>query len=87
MSTTLELRCWLPEETLTKGMVDYTSINLTKRMFFGLRICQGAYADSGSSVDVLDSFPEIRVAVAYITPDGNKMTSFPADLSVVSDFS
>jgi adenylosuccinate synthase len=33
---------------------------------------------------VLDTFPTIRVAVAYVTPDGEKLTSFPADLNLVS---
>ena len=35
-------------------------------------------------VDVLDTFSIIRVATAYITPDGERITSFPADLSLVS---
>lgn len=39
------------------------------------------------SVDVLDTFPTIRVAVAYVTRDGKKLTSFPADLSLVSSIS
>ena len=40
--------------------------------------------DSKFLVDVLDTFPTIRVAVAYVTPAGEKLTSFPADLSLVS---
>lgn len=31
---------------------------------------------------MLDSFPVIRVATAYITPEGKTLTSFPADLSL-----
>ena len=38
------------------------------------------------SVDVLDTFPIIRVAVAYFTPEGEKLTSFPANLSLVSEW-
>lgn len=37
-------------------------------------------------VDVLDTFPTIRVATAFVTPDGEKLTSFPADLSLVRNF-
>jgi adenylosuccinate synthase len=33
---------------------------------------------------VLDTFPTIRVAVAYVTPSGEKLTSFPADLNLLS---
>ena len=36
-----------------------------------------------TKLDVLDSFPIIQVAVAYITPEGEKLTSFPADLSLL----
>ncbi|KAK5993562.1 Adenylosuccinate synthetase [Cladobotryum mycophilum] len=36
-----------------------------------------------TKLDVLDTFPIIRVGVAYITPDGEKLTSFPADLSLL----
>lgn len=36
-----------------------------------------------TKLDVLDTFPTIRVATAYVTPDGEKLTSFPADLSVL----
>ncbi|CAD6586260.1 MAG: hypothetical protein ASARMPRED_002486 [Alectoria sarmentosa] len=35
-----------------------------------------------TKLDVLDSFPVIRVATAYITPEGKTLTSFPADLSL-----
>lgn len=35
------------------------------------------------SVDVLDSFETIRVAAAYVTPDGEKLKSFPANLRLV----
>ncbi|KAI0509270.1 adenylosuccinate synthetase [Xylaria bambusicola] len=34
-----------------------------------------------TKLDVLDTFPTIQVAVAYITPDGERITSFPADLN------
>ncbi|KAI1815499.1 adenylosuccinate synthetase [Poronia punctata] len=34
-----------------------------------------------TKLDVLDTFATIRVAVAYITPDGERITSFPADLN------
>ncbi|TRX98776.1 hypothetical protein FHL15_000118 [Xylaria flabelliformis] len=37
-----------------------------------------------TKLDVLDTFPTIRVAVAYITPDGKKITSFPADLNFLA---
>ncbi|KAI2626180.1 adenylosuccinate synthetase [Xylaria nigripes] len=33
-----------------------------------------------TKLDVLDTFSTIRVAVAYTTPDGQRITSFPADL-------
>ncbi|KAH8900953.1 P-loop containing nucleoside triphosphate hydrolase protein [Thozetella sp. PMI_491] len=36
-----------------------------------------------TKLDVLDTFPTIRVATAYITPDKEKLTSFPADLSLL----
>ncbi|KAI1768211.1 adenylosuccinate synthetase [Hypoxylon sp. FL1150] len=36
-----------------------------------------------TKLDVLDSFPTIRVGVAYITPNGERLTSFPADLSLL----
>ncbi|CAM1504156.1 Fc.00g017470.m01.CDS01 [Cosmosporella sp. VM-42] len=36
-----------------------------------------------TKLDVLDTFETIRVAVAYVTPDGEKLTSFPADLSIL----
>ncbi|KAL1870553.1 hypothetical protein VTK73DRAFT_2561 [Phialemonium thermophilum] len=36
-----------------------------------------------TKLDVLDTFPTIRIATAYITPDGEKLTSFPADLSLL----
>jgi len=36
-----------------------------------------------TKLDVLDTFPTIRVATAYITPDGEKLTSFPADLNLL----
>ncbi|KAL9124922.1 MAG: hypothetical protein Q9217_005802 [Psora testacea] len=68
---------------LTGGPADYTSINLTKREYLGLRLWYAPEADSKSSVDVLDTFPIIRVAVAYVTSDGEKLTSFPADLSLL----
>ncbi len=34
-----------------------------------------------TKLDVLDTFPTIRVATAYIAPDGTKRTTFPADLA------
>ncbi|KAI3331564.1 adenylosuccinate synthetase [Xylariaceae sp. AK1471] len=37
-----------------------------------------------TKLDVLDTFPTIRVAVAYITPDGERITSFPADLNFLA---
>ena len=37
-----------------------------------------------TKLDVLDTFDPIRVAVAYVTPDGEKLTMFPADLNLVS---
>lgn len=58
---------------------------MTKREYFGLLLCHAPDADSKFLVDVLDTFTTIRVAVAYVTPDGEKLTSFPADLSLVSD--
>lgn len=70
--------------TLTRETADYTSINLTKREYIGLRFGHALEADSKFSVDVLDTFPTIRVAVAYGTAQGEKLTSFPADLSLVS---
>ncbi|MCJ1234163.1 hypothetical protein MMC14_002121 [Varicellaria rhodocarpa] len=36
-----------------------------------------------TKLDVLDTFPTIRAAVAYVTSDGEKLTSFPADLSLL----
>ena len=36
-----------------------------------------------TKLDVLDTFPLIRVAVAYHTSNGQKLTSFPADLSLL----
>lgn len=36
-----------------------------------------------TKLDVLDTFPTILVATAYITPGGGKLTSFPADLSLL----
>lgn len=36
-----------------------------------------------TKLDVLDTFPLIRVAVAYHTANGEKLTSFPADLSLL----
>ncbi|KAI1822802.1 adenylosuccinate synthetase [Xylaria intraflava] len=37
-----------------------------------------------TKLDVLDTFPTIRVAVAYITPSGERLTSFPADLDFLA---
>lgn len=71
-------------KSLTEEPADYTSINLTKRECFGFRPWHAPEADSKVLVDVLDTFPTIRVAVAYVTPAGEKLTSFPADLSLVS---
>lgn len=71
-------------KSLTEEPADYTSINLTKRECSGLRPWHAPEADSKVLVDVLDTFPTIRVAVAYVTPAGEKLTSFPADLSLVS---
>jgi len=36
-----------------------------------------------TKLDVLDTFSLIRVAVAYGTADGEKLTTFPADLSLL----
>lgn len=38
-----------------------------------------------TKLDVFDTFPTIRVAVAYITPQGEKITTFPADLSILDN--
>ncbi|ROW14610.1 hypothetical protein VPNG_03143 [Cytospora leucostoma] len=38
-----------------------------------------------TKLDVLDSFETIRVGVAYITADGQRLTSFPADLSLLEN--
>ena len=38
-----------------------------------------------TKLDVLDTFPLIRVAVAYCTSNGEKLTSFPADLSLLDN--
>lgn len=38
-----------------------------------------------TKLDVLDTFSLIRVAVAYCTSDGEKLTSFPADLSLLEN--
>ncbi|KAI1771937.1 adenylosuccinate synthetase [Hypoxylon cercidicola] len=38
-----------------------------------------------TKLDVLDTFPTIRVGVAYITPSGERLTSFPADLSLLEN--
>ncbi|KAL6717572.1 Adenylosuccinate synthase [Lecanora helva] len=35
-----------------------------------------------TKLDVLDTFPMIRVATAYITPGGDRLTTFPADLGL-----
>jgi adenylosuccinate synthase len=35
-------------------------------------------------VDVLDTFETIKVAVKYVTPDGQALYGFPADLGLVS---
>ena len=39
-----------------------------------------------TKLDVLDTFPTIRVATAYITPDGRKVTTFPADLGELETY-
>ncbi|EPE08552.1 adenylosuccinate synthetase [Ophiostoma piceae UAMH 11346] len=39
-----------------------------------------------TKLDVLDTFPTIRVATAYITPDGRKVTTFPADLGELEKY-
>ena len=44
-----------------------SSINLTKRGYLGLRLWHAPEADSKSLIDVLDTFPTIRLAVAYVT--------------------
>ncbi|TVY82460.1 Adenylosuccinate synthetase [Lachnellula suecica] len=37
-----------------------------------------------TKLDILDSFPTIKIATAYIHPDtGEKLESFPADLSLL----
>lgn len=65
-------------------LADYTTINLTKRKSH-LLIVPNHFQVSNETfvVDVLDTFPMIRVAVAYITPEGERITSFPADLNYV----
>lgn len=37
-----------------------------------------------TKLDVLDTFSTIQVAVAYIGPDGEKLTTFPADLNILN---
>ncbi|EFX00192.1 adenylosuccinate synthetase [Grosmannia clavigera kw1407] len=39
-----------------------------------------------TKLDVLDTFPIIRVATAYITPEGEKVTTFPADLNELEKY-
>ncbi len=39
-----------------------------------------------TKLDVLDTFSSIRVAVAYCTANGEKLTSFPADLSLLDQY-
>ncbi|CAK7225234.1 Adenylosuccinate synthase [Sporothrix eucalyptigena] len=39
-----------------------------------------------TKLDVLDTFPTIRVATGYITPDGQKVTTFPADLGELEKY-
>ncbi|KAL1895700.1 Adenylosuccinate synthase [Sporothrix stenoceras] len=39
-----------------------------------------------TKLDVLDTFPTIRVATAYITPDGQKRSTFPADLGELETY-
>ena len=85
MSSLLESYYPFLAKSRTRDPPDYTSINLTKREYFGLLLRHAPDANSKFSVDVLDTFTTIRVAVAYITPDGEKLTTFPADLSLVSD--
>lgn len=36
-----------------------------------------------TKLDVLDTFPTLKVAVAYKTPDGKEIEYFPADLSLL----
>lgn len=84
MSSLLESCYSFLVKSLTGEPVDYTSINLTKREYLGLRLWHAPGADYKFTVDVLDTFPTIRVAVAYVIPGGEKLTSFPADLSLVS---
>lgn len=84
MSSLLEPCYPFLTKPLTGEPGEYTSINLTKREYFGLHIWHAPEADSKFSLDVLDTFPTIRVAVAYVTPDGGKLTSFPADLSLIN---
>jgi adenylosuccinate synthase len=36
-----------------------------------------------TKLDVLDTFKTIRVGTAYVTPEGEKLTSFPADLNLL----
>ena len=38
-----------------------------------------------TKLDVLDTFSTIQVAVAYMSPDGEKLTSFPADLNILNN--
>ncbi|CAK7212313.1 Adenylosuccinate synthase [Sporothrix curviconia] len=39
-----------------------------------------------TKLDVLDTFPTIRVATAYITPDGKKVTTFPSSLEELATY-
>ncbi|OAA65662.1 adenylosuccinate synthetase [Niveomyces insectorum RCEF 264] len=39
-----------------------------------------------TKLDVLDTFPVIRVATAYIAPDGKRVTTFPADLNELETY-
>jgi hypothetical protein len=77
---------YISSKKLTDQWVDYTSINLTKREHYGIRLLYTLETDSKFVVDVLDTFQTIRAAVAYVTPNGEKLKSFPADLSLVSAF-
>ena len=87
MSSLLESCYPFLTNPLTGETADYTSFNLTKREYFELHLWHASEADFMFLVDVLDTFPTIRVAVAYVTPGGERLTSFPADLSIVSDSS
>ena len=47
------------------------------------RYTQDYTAINLTKLDVLDTFPSIKVAIAYVTSKGERLTSFPADLNLL----